>query len=121
MIAALIPLAAKLVGPRFAKPFVIGALILAACLALWGVVAWIRADAVDEHVTRERAEKAESTLKAERKANEGDAEKATAEADRANALEGVSSNAIRNDPEKGQRPVGPATGGVLGELRDRQP
>ena len=117
MIAFLIPYAARLVGPRFAKPVIYGALIIAAAFLLWllitRTVASIRADAVNDFVTEQNAKKAEAARKADHAADIKEAERiAKQDAEQALLNEG-----IRN--EATNEMAGPGVTGVLERIRVR--
>lgn len=58
-------LAAKLVGPKFAKPFVIGGLIIFAALALWGLKSCYDSSVIENARNRGNVEALELKAKAD--------------------------------------------------------
>ena len=117
MIAFLIPLAARFVGPRLAKPLVYGALILAAVLLLWftitRTVASIRADAVSDYQSAQNLAKAEAARKADHAADIKEAERVAEQA----TEQALLNEGIRN--EATNEMAGPGVRGVLERIRVR--
>ena len=115
MIAFLIPLAARFVGPRFAKPLVYGGLALLAVLLLWllitRTVASIRADAVNDYVAAQNAKKAEAARNADHAADIKEAER---------VAEQATEQALLNDlieDEATDELAGPGVRAVLNQMR----
>lgn len=117
MIPFLIPYAARLVGPKLAKPLVYGALIVAAAFLLWllvtRTVASIRADAVNDYVTAQNAKKAEAARKADHAADIEEAERVAEQA----TEQALLNEGIRN--EATDEMAGPGVTGVLERIRLR--
>lgn len=117
MIALLLPYAARLVGPKLAKPMVYGGLAVMAVLLLWLVisrtVASIRADAVNDFVTAQNAKKAEAARKADHAADTKEAERVAEQA----TEQALLNEGIRN--EATNEMAGPGVTGVLERIRVR--
>lgn len=122
MITFLAGLAIKAgLAPRFARPVVIGLLIALAIGALGIAKCTYDAGVIEDHENARQAREAQVSHQATVAADAADANAVAAAEERTETLKGAITHAVQEHPQQTARPVGPATGSVLDELRRRRP
>jgi hypothetical protein len=109
------------IAPRFARPVVIGLLIALAIGALGVAKCTYDSGVIEDHENARVAREATAAVRATGAADAADANASAAAAERTETLKGAITHAVQQNPVATARPVGPATGNVLDELRRRRP
>ncbi len=107
------------VAEKLARPLAIGGLIVLLVVGLGVAKCAYDANLIEDHDQAQRVESLERAREADRRAGAADVAAEARDAIQSERLEGAINNAIDQDPEAASRPVGPATGAALGELRNR--
>jgi hypothetical protein len=120
MIGLLLPFAVRLVGEKFARPFLYLALAALAIGAFFGAKALYDRSVVEHHEEKAAVKAVTRTLQHERTADAGQAvDEKKDQADAARLHEEVS-HAIETHPVEARHSAGPAANAALAELRRRQ-